>query len=162
MPSDWLDEREARAWRGFHRIRTDLLAHLSRKLAASCNISQADFEILIAVSEAPGQRIRARDLGNEIRWERSRLSHQIARMEARGTIARSACESDARGFDVVLTPAGLEAVEAAARVNLEAVRHCFADLLTKEQLDTLGDIAHAITTHLITAHSHADQPTTSH
>lgn len=162
MRSDWLDEREARAWRGFHRIRTELLAHLSRELAASCNVSQADFEILIAVSEAPGQRIRSRDLRDELRWERSRLSHQIARMQARGTISRAACESDARGFDVVLTPAGLEAVQAAARVNLEAVRHCFTDVLTEEQLDTLGDIADAITTHLATAHNNADQPTTSH
>ena len=162
MPSDWLDEREARAWRGFHQIRTELLAHLSRQLAASCNVSQADFEILIAVSEAPGQRIRARDLGNEIHWERSRLSHQIARMEARGTITRAACESDARGFDVMLTPAGLKTVEAAARVNLEAVRHCFIDVLTEEQLVTIGDIADAITTHLATAHNDADQPTTVH
>jgi DNA-binding MarR family transcriptional regulator len=160
MPSDWLDEREARAWRGFQRIRTELLAHLSRELAASCNVSQADFEILIAVSEAPNHRVRARDLGNQLHWERSRLSHQIARMEARGTISRAPCESDGRGFDVVLTPAGLRAVEAAARVNLEAVRHCFTDVLTKEQLDTLGDIACAITTHLTTAHNDTDQPTT--
>lgn len=162
MSSDWLDEREARAWRGFNRIRTALLAQLSRELATSCNVSQADFEILIAVSEAPGQRIRARELGNEIHWERSRLSHQIARMETRGTLTRTACENDARGFDVMLTPAGLEAVEAAARVNLEAVRHCFIDLLTEEQLDTMGDIAHAVTTHLTASHNNADPTTTVH
>ena len=160
MPSNWLDEREARAWRGFHRVRTSLLAHLSRQLAASCDISQADFEILIAVSEAPGQRIRARDLGKQIQWERSRLSHQIARMEARGTITRAPCENDARGFDVVLTTAGQKAVEAAARVNLEAVRHCFIDVLTDEQLDCLGDIADAVTSHLMTVHG-AGGPSTA-
>jgi DNA-binding MarR family transcriptional regulator len=151
-PNVWLDERETRAWRGFHRMRSALLAHLARELAVSCNLTQAEFEILVVVSEAPGRRIRARDLSTALHWERSRLSHQIARMETRGTITRAACDNDARGFDVVLTPAGLRAIDTAAPLNLEAVRHCFIDVLTDEQLDTLGDIAEAITTHLEREH----------
>jgi len=77
--------------------------------------------------------------------ERSRLSHQIARMEARGTVRREACPDDARGFDVLLTDTGLAAIRAAAPGHLSVLRHCFADVLTPEQLDTLGDIAEAIT-----------------
>lgn len=151
-PTVWLDEREARAWRGFHRMRSALLAHLAREMATSCNLTQAEFEILVVVSEAPGRRIRSRELSTALQWERSRLSHQIARMEARGTIKRAACDSDARGFDVVLTPAGLRAIRTAAPLNLEAVRHCFINLLTDQQLDALGDIAETITTHLEKEH----------
>ncbi|MHB8682671.1 MAG: MarR family winged helix-turn-helix transcriptional regulator [Acidimicrobiales bacterium] len=85
-------------------------------------------------------------------WERSRLSHQIARMEARGTVERAACDDDARGFDVVLTDVGLAAIEEAAPAHLEEVRHCFVDVLTPEQLDTLGDIADVVMTHLVEEH----------
>lgn len=68
------------------------------------------------------------------------------------TVTRAACDNDARGFDVVLTPAGLRAIQTAAPLNLEAVRHCFIGVLTDEQLDALGDIAEAITTHLESEH----------
>ena len=53
----------------------------------------------------------------------------------------------------MLTDAGLAAVESAAPAHLAAVRHCFADLLTREQLDTLGDIAETITDRLANQHT---------
>lgn len=74
-------------------------------------------------------------------------------MESRGTVRRAPCEGDARGFDVVLTDAGLAAIQAAAPRHLAAVRHCFADLLTPAQLDALGDIAETITNHIAAEHS---------
>lgn len=152
MAPRWLDERESRAWRGFHRMRAQLGEHLARQLACQTGLTEADFAVLVIVSEAPRRRIRARDLGLALGWERSRLSHQIARMEARGTVRRAPCHCDARGFDVVLTDTGLAAITAAAPVHLTAVRHCFADLLSREQLDVLGDIAEVITRHLATEH----------
>jgi DNA-binding MarR family transcriptional regulator len=94
-------------------------------------------------------------------WDRSRLSHQIARMETRGTVRRKSCSGDARGFDVVLTPAGQAAIEAAAPLHLQAVRHCFADLLTPAQLDALAEIADTVTAHLAAEHTEppdADKP----
>jgi DNA-binding MarR family transcriptional regulator len=147
-----LDEREERAWRGFHRMRVGLTSHLARQLTQECGLTEADYAVLVIVSEAPGARIRARDLGLALGWDRSRLSHQLARMEARGTVRRAPCEHDARGFDVVLTDAGLAVIQAAAPLHLEAVRHCFADLLTPDQLDTLGDIAEIVTAHLAVNH----------
>lgn len=73
-------------------------------------------------------------------------------MEARGSVKRAPCKDDARGFDVVLTRAGLAAIKAAALAHVAAVRHCFADLLGPEQLETLGDIAEIITAHLAADH----------
>lgn len=148
-----LDEREERAWRGYQRIRAELSAHLARQLAADSGLSEADYAVLVAVSEAPGRRIRWRELCHTLGWDPSRLSHQIRRMEDRGTVERAPCDGDARGYDVVLTRAGLAAIEAAAPLHLIAVRHCFADVLTREQLDVLGDIADTITAHLATEHA---------
>jgi DNA-binding MarR family transcriptional regulator len=149
----WLDEREMRAWRGFHRLRAELVAHLSRELARDSGLTEADYAVLVEVSEAPGHRVRSRDLARALRWDRSRISHQLGRMEARGTVRRESCAEDGRSFNVVLTDAGMAAIEAAAPAHAAAVRHCFADVLTPEQLDTLGDIAEAITTHLASEHA---------
>ena len=66
--------------------------------------------------------------------------------------AREQCENDARGFDVVLTKAGLKAIQAAAPKHLEAVRHCFIDLLTPAQMKTLSSIAEVVTEHLKKEH----------
>jgi DNA-binding MarR family transcriptional regulator len=144
----WLDQREERAWRGFQQMRTALTAHLARQLTLECGLTEADYAVLVTVSEAPGHRQRSRDLGRALGWDRSRLSHQISRMESRGSVRRDPCRDDGRGFDVVLTDAGLAAIEAAAPVHLAAVRHCFVDLLTRSQLDALGDIAETVTLHL--------------
>jgi DNA-binding MarR family transcriptional regulator len=152
VATQWLDEREQRAWRGVHRLQAELLGHLSRRLGEDSGLTDADYAVLVAVSEAPERRIRPRDLCIALGWERSRLSHQLARMESRGSVSRVGCPGDARGFEVVLTEAGLSAIEAAAPAHAAAVRHCFADVLTPAQLDCLGDIAEAVTTHLAAAH----------
>jgi DNA-binding MarR family transcriptional regulator len=154
MEPNWLSEEEEKAWRGFVALRIGLVGHLARQLAQDSGITEAEFEVLVVVSEAPGQRIRSRDLGKALNWERSRLSHQITRMEERGMVAREQCENDARGFDVLLTKAGLKAIQAAAPKHLEAVRHCFIDLLTPAQMKALSNIADVVSEHLEIEHSH--------
>lgn len=156
MEPNWLNPQEQRAWRGFHLLRTQLMAHLARQLSQDCGLSEAEFLVLVVVSESPGARIRARELGRALGWERSRLSHQIARMERRGTIERSTCDQDARGFDVILTKAGLAAIQAAAPMHLEVVRHCFIDLLSPAQLASLAEISEIVVGHIQTQHSEFD------
>ena len=152
MEPNWLSKEEEKAWRGLMALRIGLVGHLARQLAQDSGITEAEFEVLVVVSEAPGQRIRSRDLGKALNWERSRLSHQITRMEERGMVAREQCENDARGFDVLLTKVGLKAIQAAAPAHLEGVRHCFIDLLTPAQMKTLSSIAEVVTEHLKKEH----------
>ena len=140
----WLSERELRAWKGFHRMNRAMSSYLSRRLAQDCGLSPADFQVLIAVSEAPAQELRAKDLGSELRWDRRRLSHQLARMESRGTVIRKQCPHDGRGMIVALTQAGRVSIELAAPINLVAVRRCFTDVLTLAQLDALAEISDAL------------------
>jgi DNA-binding MarR family transcriptional regulator len=67
--------------------------------------------------------------------------------------AREQCENDARGFDVVLTKAGLKAIQAAAPKHLEAVRHCFIDLLSLAQMKTLTSISERVAERLKEEHA---------
>lgn len=144
----WLDEQEARAWRAYTRMRIQLEARLARDLAAESGLSQADYEVLVNLSEAPEGRLRHFQLGEALQWERSRLSHQLARMAKRGLIAKDPCPTDARGGFVVLTAAGRAAIEAAAPGHVAAVRRYFIDALDTEQLVALADIAETVLAHL--------------
>ena len=153
MEDLWLDERQEAAWRAFHAMRIQLLGHLARRLAAQSGLSEAEYEVLVTLSEAPGHQMRSRDLGRALQWQRSRLSHQLDRMEKRGLLNREPCPTDARGCVAVLTEAGLASIVQAAKLHVADVRHCFADVLTPEQLDGLTAAARAITEHLAAEHS---------
>jgi DNA-binding MarR family transcriptional regulator len=140
----WLDETEARAWRGYMRMRTLLHAQLLRDLAREAGLSGPDYDVLSNVSEAPGRRARLGDLAARMAWSRSRLSHHITRMERRGLVTREDCTSDGRGAFVVLTDAGWRAIQAAAPGHVASVRRHFIDLLSREQLDALAEISQTV------------------
>lgn len=140
----WLDEREARAWRAFERMRVVLTARLHRHLLQDAGMSGADYEVLVNLSEAPGGRLRAYELGAAMQWEKSRLSHQLSRMERRGLVQRQDCPTDARGLFVVLTAEGRAAIEGAAPQHVDDVRRYLVDVLTPAQLDSLAEISETV------------------
>jgi DNA-binding MarR family transcriptional regulator len=138
----WLDEREQQAWRGLISMWTQLSAALARRMAADSDLSMADFSVLVALTdECRGGRVRAFELANDLQWEKSRLSHHLARMEKRGLISRDGCTEDGRGQVVRVTPAGRRAIQAAAPAHVQAVRELFFDVLTPDQVDALAAIS---------------------
>ena len=140
----WLDEDEARAWRGYLLMSRLLFAQLGRGLSRDANMSHADYEVLVVLSETPGHRLRMNELGARLVWEKSRLSHQITRMQQRGLVEREECISDARGAFVVLTDAGLAAIRSAAPNHVRDVRRHFFDLLSREQVETLAAVTEKV------------------
>lgn len=140
----WLDDREQRAWRGLLAMHARLDAHLRRSLARESGLSDADYGVLVNLSEAPDERMRIFELVQALQWEKSRLSHQLRRMEQRGLVERSGCETDGRGAFVALTPEGRAAIAGAAPLHVAQVRRHFADVLTPEQLDALDSITDAV------------------
>ena len=137
----WLTPAEDRAWRGYRRMRTLLDLRLARDLAAESGLSETDYDVLSTLSEAPGDRWRARELAARLLWSSSRLAHHVGRMERRGLVARAAVDSDGRGAEVVLTARGRQVLEDAAPGHLESVRRHLVDLLTPAEIDTLATIA---------------------
>jgi len=140
----WLNEREARAWRRFITMKAQLQARMARQLQRDSGLSEADYEVLVQLSEAPCDRQRVFELGQATQWEKSRLSHHLTRMAQRGLVARESCPTDSRGAFVVLTEAGRQAIERAAPQHVEHVRQWFIDALTPEQLDAMAEMADAV------------------
>lgn len=135
--SRWLTEDEQRAWRGLLRMTTRLNARLNRQLQDEYGLSLADYEVLVVLSEASAGRLRVFEITDALAWEQSRVSHQLARMQRRGLVAREECPTDGRGAFVVLTEAGRDAIERAAPAHVQTVRQLVFDGLTRDQLAAL-------------------------
>jgi DNA-binding MarR family transcriptional regulator len=139
---------ELRIWRDFIETADALRAELTSRLQSETSLSPGDYGVLLALSEAPDRRMRSSELAAGIGWERSRLSHHLARMEKRGLIRREECATDNRGAEVVLAPAGAEAFRGATVPHLRAIRELFVDALTPAQVAAAADLAAALRTRL--------------
>lgn len=140
----WLTAEEQQAWRGFVRLHEKLGGRLSRLLQTESNLSAADFAVLVNLTDVPEGRQRYQDLARALEWEKSRMSHHIARMAGRGLVVREECLEDARGAFVVITEQGRAAIDAAAPLHVEAVRALFLDHVTPSELRTLGQISERV------------------
>ncbi len=152
----WLSAAEQDAWAGLQQMQGQLAGRLNRELAASSGLSLQDYAVLVNLSEAPEGRVRANELGRRLGWEKSRLSHHVARMAARGLVARERCPMDHRGHYVTLTPEGAGALGAAAPGHCASVRHWFVDRLSPEQLAALAEIARTVSAGLEERCEHED------
>ena len=142
-PTRWLTPDEQAAWRGLLRLQARLAARLNQEMGGG-ELSLQDYGVLVLLDEAPDGRLRAFELGDDLGWEKSRLSHHVARMAARGLVTRERCPSDHRGLFVVITQEGRRALTAAAPAHVEAVRRLFVEPLSEEQLAALAGIADSV------------------
>lgn len=140
----WLSEDEQCTWRAFLTAMRLLTDQLDRELQHDANIPHTYYEILVALSEAPGRRLRMNQLAEVCQSSRSRLSHAVNRLEEAGWVRREACPTDKRGALAVMTDDGFAAIAAAAPGHVEGVRRHVFDVLTPEQIRHLGEISAAI------------------
>jgi DNA-binding MarR family transcriptional regulator len=150
MPTepDWLDPREARAWRVFMHAHHQLALRLRRLMLQDSGLTDADYEILAVLSEHPTGHMPAQELGALVQWEKSRLSHQVRRMQERGLLVREPNPADARSAMICLLPAGRRAIRDAAPRHVHDVRRHFIDLFTPAELDTFAALNERILHHL--------------
>lgn len=158
-PTPWLDDDDLATWVAWLRLSTELPGALSRQLQADSDLTIQDYDVLVQLAEAPDDRLRTSALAQAVHWERSRLSHHVKRMEARGLVVRIACEDDGRGNFVALTPAGRGALERAAPGHVRAVRELFLGGLDAGQRRSLGELTAAMLDHLAAAGALGDDAT---
>ncbi|MET9959026.1 MarR family winged helix-turn-helix transcriptional regulator [Streptomyces sp. NPDC006326] len=136
----WLTSAEQDAWYAWRRMFPLVNADIARDLNQDSGLSEADYDVLSVLGSTDGHRLRISTLAGHMQWSRSRLSHQLTRMEQRGIVRREEVATDGRGAEVVLTGAGVEAITTAAPLHVESVRRHLIDLLTPEQLRTFAEV----------------------
>lgn len=143
----WLSPIESRAWRGLRRIDPVVLGAIGRDLHAEAELSEADYDVLTALSETDGRRLPFRELEQRTGWSSSRLSHQVRRMAERGLVERADDPDDGRSSVVALTDDGWRAIADAAPDHVRSVRRHLFDALTREQTQQLAAIAERLLAH---------------
>jgi DNA-binding MarR family transcriptional regulator len=136
----WLNGGEMRAWRAFVDGSQHLLEVLNRELSDAHGLSLADYRILVILSEAESNAVRMSDLADGIVSSRSRLTHQIRRLEAAGIVTREECPEDRRGVLAMLTIEGRRRLEEAAPTHLAGVRKHLIDQLTPAEQRTVAEV----------------------
>jgi DNA-binding MarR family transcriptional regulator len=138
---------ELAIWRSLVETTAELWRIVGAQLQES-SLSPADYQVLLALSEAEGRRLRSSELAQTIDWERSRLSHHLKRMERRGLVRRDECATDNRGAEVSLTGDGARVFRRATAPHMRAIKKQFADALSLEQFEALADVLSALNNHL--------------
>jgi DNA-binding MarR family transcriptional regulator len=77
------------------------------------------------------------ELADRTAQSRSRLSHQVSRMETRNLVRREDCAGDKRGTFAVITPHGIATINRVTPAHVASVRRHFIDHLSPEELAAL-------------------------
>jgi DNA-binding MarR family transcriptional regulator len=137
----WLSDEEQAAWRPVAALLFRLPALLETQLQKDAGIGHFEYMVLAHLSEAPGRTLRMSELAAQASGSLSRLSHVVARLEAKGWVRRESCPGDGRFINAVLTDAGADKIVQIAPGHAAAVQKFLIDALTPEELSSLGEIS---------------------
>jgi DNA-binding MarR family transcriptional regulator len=143
-----LTEPELRSWRAYVIGSERLRQCLNSELQDTHNLPLADYEVLVRLSEQEKNCMRMTQLADEVAQSKSRLSHQISRLEQAGLVRRTHCPNDARGVLAKLTEKGMEQLREAAPTHVEGVRDHMIDLISEEERAVLATVFERVLTHL--------------
>lgn len=144
----WLSKDQQVHWRSWITASNVLPELLSRELQEEFGLTINDYEILVRLSESANRTMRMSELATKSLLSRSRLSHQIDRLEDRGLVTRKNCEDDRRGQNCQMTNKGWDTLVAAAPIHVAGVRRHFVDQLTDAEFEALGKALGKISKHL--------------
>jgi DNA-binding MarR family transcriptional regulator len=139
----WLTKQQQEYWRSFLSVMQLLPDVFSHDLKEH-GLSLSDYEILVRLSEADSRSIRMSDLARLTLATRSRLTHQVDRLEEQGLVSRYTCTQDKRGLWAQLTDKGYALLVALAPIHVQSVRRNLVDVLSERELELLGAISEKI------------------
>jgi DNA-binding MarR family transcriptional regulator len=144
----WLTPEEQAAWRAYLGTTRLLVQTLDRQLEVDSGLSFTEYETLVRLSEAPGHRMRMRDLAGVSVATRSGVTRTVTRLEQAGWVRRVECRDDRRGMHAELTDAGAAVLAAAAPGHVASVRAHIFDHLTGAEVTQLREVFDRIRRHL--------------
>ncbi len=144
----WLNEAEMAAWRSYIVATLRLRQRLHRELAERHDVSLTDYEVLVCLEMQDRHRMRMSELAVLMGSTKSRLSHQVGRLEDAGVVRRVRDPEDKRGVITELTEDGKALLEKAAPTHVEGVREHLIDLLSPEEQATIAAAFDRVLGHL--------------
>jgi polyisoprenoid-binding protein YceI/DNA-binding MarR family transcriptional regulator len=136
---------EADVWEELQRATARLHRSLSGSLVAASGVTLSDHEVLRTLLERGG-RLGPSEMSEALGWERSRLSHQLARLERRGFVHRRRSSEPGRRVIVELSPRGERAAGDGELARECVLRERIVGVLGPDQLPALLDLLRPLST----------------
>lgn len=154
----WLDEDQQRSWRALLMGMTLLRDRLDADLRRLFDLSLAEYEVLVRLSEHGGS-LRMAQLADAMAHSRSRITHTVSRMEQAGLVERAISTDDKRGVVASLTDKGMALLREAAPFHVAGVREYLVDLVSPEDFAAVGRVFDAVADHLVECHPASEMRT---
>jgi DNA-binding MarR family transcriptional regulator len=142
MTAKLLSPHELRVWHAFMLMGEDVLGRVGRDIAQATGLSGPEFGVLSRLDAIGKGEMRQQALASVMAWDKSRLSHQLTRMQERNLIERR--HTDGKTVLVILTGLGREKLDAARPVHAASVRRNLLSRLTREQTDTIVRVSNLL------------------
>jgi DNA-binding MarR family transcriptional regulator len=142
MSSKPLSPQELRVWHAFKIMSDEVMSRVAKDLTEGAGLSGPDFGVLSRLWNFGKGEMRQQDLARSMGWDKSRLSHQLTRMQQRQLVER--CDGGNRVVLIKLTETGKDKLAAARPVHAESVRRNLLSRLTSEQIATMVRISNIL------------------
>jgi DNA-binding MarR family transcriptional regulator len=101
-----LDDEALATWRAFLTAHARATRRISRDLADAGLPDLSWYDLLWALYDAPGRRLRVNELAREVVLSPTAMSRFVDRLEAAGCVRREPDPADRRALQVVITDEG--------------------------------------------------------
>ncbi|WP_380687176.1 MarR family winged helix-turn-helix transcriptional regulator [Salinisphaera aquimarina] len=142
-----LEPEQWALWDTWMHAQRLLTREIDRQLQREFGISKAEFSVLVTLLRSPDSGARVMDLAQSLCWEKSRVAHQLTRMEKRELVARVGGASGRR-TGIELTPEGRSLAKSAITMHADNVRRFFLDTLSTEQACAIRAWSESMVKHL--------------
>jgi DNA-binding MarR family transcriptional regulator len=132
--AEQLTQGEASTWRFIQKLTELAQGVVESEIRAAADLSTSEFEVLRCLLDRPDRQLRQNELAAQLGWDKSRLSHQLTRMEHRQLIER---KKAGRIHAVTLTRLGQQKFELAGLAHVTAVRALLVDHLSSDEREAL-------------------------
>jgi DNA-binding MarR family transcriptional regulator len=127
---------ELAAWRAFLEAHHAVMAVLGEELE-EIGLPIGFYDVLVQLTEAGPGGLRMAELARRILISKSGLTRLVDRMAGQGLVRRRPSPEDGRGYYVVATNVGRNALRRASPGHLRGVAQHFTSLLTEDELKVI-------------------------
>lgn len=135
-----LSAQELEVWHAVKKIGDGVFALVASDMERLAGVSGADFGVLSRLVDLGEGTLAQAELGVSMDWHRSRLSHQLTRMEARNLIKRETTQGK-RAVAVHVTDEGERLLRLARPIHASSVRRNVIARLSGSEQQALLNIA---------------------
>jgi DNA-binding MarR family transcriptional regulator len=131
-----IDDAAVAAWEALFRAQVAVMRRLTAEFPEA-EITFGEYDVLFTLSRQPGQRLRLRELNDQVLLAQSSVSRLTDRLAARGLVTKHPSPEDGRGITITLTDDGRRVFRHVARHHMESISRRVAGALTTEELQEL-------------------------